>query len=236
MAIPNPTHQALSNLFASLAYGYLAIFTGAAGTTGANEATGGGYSRVALSAPVPDGVGDNNFPQVNVPCAAATYEEAGFFSTSSNANLSSPSGLAVAAASGGSLTASTTYYYKITGVNWSGETLPSGEVSVTPSGGNLSASLSWSALAGVSGLQPLARSFAGYNIYRGTSSGGENVLVAFVAYNATSYTDTGAAGTSQSPPGSNTASTFVGSNTFTGGYVTVTGTGASINIAASVTA
>lgn len=234
MAIPNWTHQALSDLFAELAYEYLALFTAAAGTTGANEASGSPYARVALSAPVPDGVGDNNFPQVNVPCPAGTYEEAGFFTTATNNSLSAPSGLAVSAASGGSLTASTTYYYKMTAINFAGETLASSEVSFTPSGGNLSGALTWSALAGVSGLQPLARYFAGYNIYRGTSSGSENVLVATVAYNAVSYTDTGAAGTADSPPGSNTASTFVGSNTFNGGYVSVSGGGASINVAATV--
>lgn len=236
MAIPNSTHQALSNLFANLAYGYLALFTSSAGTTGANEASGGSYGRVTLLAPTPDGVGDNNFPQINVPCAAGTYQEAGFFSTATNNSVSAPSGLAPTAAAGGSLTTGTTYYYKITAFNCAGETLPSSEVSITPSGSNLSVALSWSTLAGVSDLQPLARYFGGFKIYRGTSSGSENVLVATVAYNATSYTDTGAAGTAATPPSSNTASTFIGSNTFTGGAVSVSGGGASINVASTVAA
>lgn len=234
MGIPNPIHQALSNVFASHAV-YAAVFTAPAGTTGANEASGGGYARQPLGTPTPDGVGDNNWAQVNVPVAAGTYEEGGFFSTSTGTTVSAPSGVAVTAATGGTLTSGTTYYYKLGATNVNGTTTPSSEVSITPSGSNLSATLTWSTLAGVSDQSTLAKNFAGFPLWRGTTAGGENVLVTTVSPSVLTYTDTGAAGTSATPPSSNTASTFIGSNSFTGGYVVVTGTGASINVAASVT-
>ena len=50
------------------------------------------------------------------------------------------------------------------------------------------------------------QSAAGYNIYRTTvngSTGTENLLITTVSGSTTSYLDTGTAGTSQSPPGSN---------------------------------
>jgi hypothetical protein len=46
----------------------------------------------------------------------------------------------------------------------------------------------------------------GYKVYRGTTSGAENVLVATVSGGTTvTYTDTGSAGSSATPPGTNTA-------------------------------
>lgn len=235
MSIPNYTHQTLSNVFADL-INYWALFSSAAGTTGANEASGGGYARQAAGASTPDGVGDSTFSQVTVPAASGNYSEGGGFSTLTGLQLATPSGLAVSAATGGSLTSGTTVYYKIVGFNFAGQTVASTEVSFTPSGSNLSGALTWSALTGVSGLTGLAAFFAGFQIFRGLTSGGENILVATVANTATSYTDTGAAGTSATPPVTNTAATFVGSNAFQGGTVSVVGTGASVDIAPSVTA
>lgn len=101
-----------------------------------------------------------------------------------------PSGLAVSAASGGSLTNGTTYYYVISGVYSYGESLPSSEVSIHITSPNQTADLTWTALPG----NP-----KGVNVYRGTSSGGENKLVTTTAGNATSYNDTGSAGTSATP-------------------------------------
>jgi hypothetical protein len=235
MAIPNATHQAGCNTIASLG-DYISLHTSPAGTTGANEASGGGYSRQLSTPWTPDGTGDNNSPQVNLPCAAGTYVEAGIWSTASGSVLSVPSGVTAAPAAGGSFTTSTTGYFKITAFNWAGETTASAEVSATFSGSNLAALISWSAVAGVHDQTGHAALFAGTRIYYGSTSGSENVLVATVAASATSYTVTSSTGTSASPPVSNTASTFVGSAALLGGSVTVTGSGASINVSPSITA
>jgi hypothetical protein len=235
MGIPNATHQVASNAIAAQG-NWISLHTGAgAGTTGANEATGGGYSRQQSTPWVQDGVGDNTGPQVNLSCAAGTYTEGGIFSASTGTALTVPSGASATAVSGGSL-AVNTFYYVVTAFNWSGETTASAEVSATTSGSNLSIHVSWSAVAGISGATGIAALVSGYNIYRGTAPGAENLLVATVAPTATTYADTGAAGTSASAPGSNAASTFVGSAPFTGGSVTVSGLGASINVSPSVTA
>ncbi|WP_133259206.1 hypothetical protein [Mycobacterium colombiense] len=223
MGIPNTTHQVASNAIAAEG-NWISLHQGAgAGTTGANEASGGGYNRVQTTW-APDGVGDNNGSQVNIPCAAGTYTEGGIFSTQILTLLPAPSGLTISAASGGSLVSGTTYYVTVTAVNFAGETTVSNEQSITPSGSNLSASIHWSAVTGA----------ASYNVYLGTSAGGENVRIANVT--GTSYTISATTGTSATPPNSNTASTFVGSAAFTGGSVTVTGTGASINVTPSITA
>lgn len=236
MGIPNGTHQIAADAIASVV-GYYSLHTGAGGgTTGANEATGGGYGRVATGTGVSDGVGDVTFPQQNLPCAAGTYTEGGFNAIASGQQLSPPSGLAAALATGGTLTVGTPVYYKLTAFNWQGETIASAEVSATPTTGNQSVALSWSALTGVSGLTGIAALKAGFKLYRGLAAGAENVLVATIPASATSYTDTGAAGTSLTPPASNTAGQFVGSAPFTGGNVVVTGTGASINLTGTVTA
>ncbi|MHB1865152.1 MAG: hypothetical protein ACYCPS_03245 [Candidatus Saccharimonadales bacterium] len=98
----------------------------------------------------------------------------------------------IAATSGGSL-ATGTYYYKITALTANGQTIGSNEESIAVTSPD-TVGLSWTAVTGA----------ASYDVYRGTTSGGENVY-----YNttATSYTDTGAAGTSGSVPTPNTATT-----------------------------
>lgn len=106
-----------------------------------------------------------------------------------------PSGLSATLASGGSLTASQAYYYKVTAVGYgsfstTNETSGSNEATQTTSTGNQTINLSWTALPGA----------VSYNVYRGTATGAENVLVANVT--GTTYSDNGtAATTSQSPPG-----------------------------------
>lgn len=82
---------------------------------------------------------------------------------------------------------STTIYWKITAKNSGGETLGSNEVTATVAA-NQQAPLSWNTINGA----------VSYNIYRGTSSGGENVFV--VNSGALSYTDTGITGSTASPP------------------------------------
>lgn len=102
------------------------------------------------------------------------------------------------ATSGGSLSDTTTYYYKITALNACGETTASGEVSRTTgnSGSNVNTiTLNWSAPAGAG--------ITGYNIYGRASSNGE-AYIATVGAGTTSYVDTGSISPSGSPPTLNT--------------------------------
>lgn len=218
MGIPNWTHQIGCNAVAAQIQ-YAALFTGAgAGTTGANEAIGGSYARVAVGAGVPDGAGDNNWSQVAVYCPAGTYTEAGAFTTPSGLVLAIPSGFGATGHTTGGTLAAGTYYYVVTAVNPAGETTVSAEQSATVTGTTASVSLACSAVTGA----------ASYNWYRGTTSGGENKLLANTT--GITYTDTGTAGTTQSPPGTNTASTFVYSAAFTGGAQSVSGSNPIINV------
>jgi fibronectin type 3 domain-containing protein len=99
-----------------------------------------------------------------------------------------------------SATNGTTYYYKVSAVNSVGEGAQSNELSATPSqaatvpgaptlntasSGNGSVALAWNAPGSNGGA-----SISGYNVYRGTSAGGETLL-ATVA-NVTSWTDSAA--------------------------------------------
>lgn len=224
MGIPNHTHQAASNAIAALG-NYISLHTGAgAGTTGANEASGGSYARVQSTPWTQDGVGDNSGPQVNIPCAAGTYTEGGVFSTASGLALSAPASPGATGSGSGGTFAAGTYYWKITATNIAGETTGSSEVSAVLTGSTSSCALAWTAVTGASG----------YKVYRGTSAGAQDKLIATVTTN--SYTDTGTAGTAATVPGANTASTFVGSSAFTGGSVTVSGSGASINVSPTISA
>lgn len=81
---------------------------------------------------------------------------------------------------GGSL-ASGTYYYEITAVDASGESLPGKESSISVIGPTASVAISWTAVSNAKG----------YKIYRGTSSGNENVLVGTAGASATSFIDYG---------------------------------------------
>ena len=100
----------------------------------------------------------------------------------------------VTAASGGTLTQSTTYYYRVAALNAQGSTLPCPEVSGTTGtngSGNLSMQISWSAVANATG----------YNIY-GRTTGAEQLIATVGA--VTSYTDTGSISPSGSMPTSDT--------------------------------
>ena len=89
--------------------------------------------------------------------------------------------------SGGTLSAAT-YFYVITAVTPSGETVASNERSQVTTGTTSQVDLAWTAVTGATS----------YNVYRGTTSGGENVKYALG--NVLLYTDTGSAGTAASPP------------------------------------
>ena len=88
---------------------------------------------------------------------------------------------ATTAITGGTgLAAATTYFYKITAVSATGETLGSNEVIIlTGAGTTNSNALSWSTVAGATG----------YKVYRGTAAGAENV--SFLLGTVLSYVDTG---------------------------------------------
>src|SRR5262249_59502957 len=78
-----------------------------------------------------------------------------------------PPGTTATGAAGGTLTASQAYFYEVTATNAQGEFGPSNEATATPTAGNQTNNLSGAAVSGATG----------YNVYRGTSSGGENVLI-----------------------------------------------------------
>jgi fibronectin type 3 domain-containing protein len=97
----------------------------------------------------------------------------------------------------------TTYYYRVAAVNGVGVSPQSGEASATPkqpatapsapqglaaTGGNGSVKLSWSAPS-TDGGSPVT----GYDVYRGTSPGGESATPVATSVAGTSYTDTGLA-------------------------------------------
>jgi fibronectin type 3 domain-containing protein len=89
----------------------------------------------------------------------------------------------------------TKYYFKVAAVNGSGTSPMSNEASATPVGappaptnlaataGNAQVSLTWTASAGA----------ATYNLYRGTTAGGESATAVATGITATSYTNTGLA-------------------------------------------
>lgn len=104
--------------------------------------------------------------------------------------LPTPTGLAVTPVAGGGTFTAGTYFWKVTGQNYVGETVGSSEVSASIAAGG-SASLAWTAVAGA----------VTYGVYRSATSGTEQ-LVATVTTN--SYTDTGTAASATSVPGSNT--------------------------------
>ena len=117
-------------------------------------------------------------PGVRVPAVAA---------------VAAPTTLAAAAVVGGGTFAADDYFWKVTAVGASGgETTASNEDSATIAL-NGSADLTWDAVVGA----------ANYNIYRGTVTDTQNVLVGTSESNE--FTDTGAAGTADTPPTSNTA-------------------------------
>jgi fibronectin type 3 domain-containing protein len=86
----------------------------------------------------------------------------------------------------------TTYYYKVAAVNSGGVSTPSAEASATPepptpaapagltaTAGNASVALSWTASSGATS----------YNVYRGTSAGGESPTAIATGVTTASYTD-----------------------------------------------
>ena len=109
-----------------------------------------------------------------------------------NSDLVTPSSLAATASASGGTLATNTYWYKVTALNSVGETIGSNEVSAAVTGPTGSVSLTWAAVPGASS----------YRVYRGTSSGAQNVYYT-VASN--SFLDTGAASTAGTVPVTDTS-------------------------------
>ena len=120
----------------------------------------------------------------------------GFTGRYTTLNLAPPGGLdVVGSPTGGTLPAGT-YEYVVTTLSAAGESAPGAPVGVTVGGVASSARLSWGAVP----------ASTGYNIYRTTTPGTYNTLVTTVSSGATEvFTDTGAATTVGSPPGSSSA-------------------------------
>ncbi|KRE72572.1 hypothetical protein [Arthrobacter sp. Soil762] len=118
--------------------------------------------------------------------------------------------LGATSTTGGSLVAGS-WYWKVTAKSASGETLGSNEVTATTTGSSSSQPLSWTATPGA----------ASYNVYRGTTAGGQNALVTNVT--TTSFTDVGAAGTALTVP---TVSTYATPVTV---YLSIVQTGGAVD-------
>lgn len=85
MAIPNAEKQYLADQYASRGK-YISVHTGAAGTTGANEASGGGYAR-QLTTTTSGSDGTTTGSQVEIPVAAGTYVEGGVYSAATSGSF-----------------------------------------------------------------------------------------------------------------------------------------------------
>ena len=93
---------------------------------------------------------------------------------------------------GGTLPATTAYFYVVTALNNAGETIKSNEQTVTTGAtATNSITVSWAAITGATG----------YKVYRGTATGVETVFYAVGA--VTTFVDTGAASTAGTPPAAN---------------------------------
>jgi hypothetical protein len=111
-------------------------------------------------------------------------------------------GVSVVAATGGTLTVGTTYYYVMTAVfSGVGESVKSVELPITPTAGSQSATITWTAVT-----QPAVSTTAGaiaYKIYRTTTSGSyptPSLIATILVGQPLSFTDTGAATTAGGPP------------------------------------
>jgi hypothetical protein len=106
-----------------------------------------------------------------------------------------PTGVSAVLASGGSLAVGTTYYYEVSAVNSGGETTANSAVSVTPTSGNQTVNLTWTASPGATS----------YKIFRDTSTAfsGSTLLIGTTT-GAASFSDTGLTAATGTPQTSST--------------------------------
>jgi fibronectin type 3 domain-containing protein len=112
--------------------------------------------------------------------------------TTSGGEISLATGISPTSYTDNAVTNGTTYYYEVKAVNAGGSSPYSNEASATPvappspptslaaAGGNAQVSLTWTAPGGATS----------YNVYRGTTSGGESSTAIVMGISTTSYTDT----------------------------------------------
>lgn len=106
-------------------------------------------------------------------------------------NLAAPTNVVATGETVAGTMSAGTYYYVITTLSQFGESVRSQEVAVTLTGSTASVTLTWSPVLAATG----------YNIYRGTTAGGENKLVATASGgSADVIADTGSTAVTQSPP------------------------------------
>lgn len=115
--------------------------------------------------------------------------------------------LGTTSTTGGTLAAGS-YFWKITAIDGTGETVGSNEVTATTTGTTSSQPLSWASISGATG----------YKVYRGTAAGAENTLVSTLG-TVTSYTDTGAAGTAANVPATSTTAAAGLTTSSTGNFL-----------------
>jgi hypothetical protein len=108
---------------------------------------------------------------------------------------------------GGTLNASTTYYYRVTGLNTVGTTLPSAETSITTGTGSntYQVVVNWGQVSGASG----------YQVY-GRSTGAELLMATVYGGSTTTWTDTGSGTPSGALPLINTTCTIAWNTNITG--------------------
>lgn len=113
-----------------------------------------------------------------------------FYPTIATSAIPAPVLTGVTTSPTGGTIAAGTEDYKVTFITPYGETAPSNEGSVTSTGSTSSNTVTWNAAP---------NNVTAIRVYKGATAGGENAYFV-VPTNATSFVDTGAAGTSGSPP------------------------------------
>lgn len=161
-----------------------------------------GYSRVAVTWTEADEADTflNNTAATQFGPVTEDMDPAGyaFLTNAASGNSLDAPVLSLGTTGTGGTFAAGQYYWVVTALNSKGETVASNEVSKALTA-NQTQVLNWvKPTVDPSGT---AYDVSGYNIYRGTAAGGENVLVGTVSSGSTlTFTDTGVAGTDETPP------------------------------------
>jgi len=187
---------------------YWQLHAGAPGAAGTNNISAGSSARspgpfatpvggsASLTGTAPSWT-NSGITEVVTDVTGWSLSSGGSFLTSGSACLPAPSGVtATQLGSGGTFGAAGNYFYVITAINLVGETIASAEVTQDVLATADEVVLAWTAVTGATG----------YKVYRGTVAAAENKLLTTIGSGATvTYTDTGTAGSSVSPPAVNTA-------------------------------
>ncbi|MHB8362920.1 MAG: Kelch repeat-containing protein, partial [Patescibacteria group bacterium] len=189
-------------------------FTGAVTTAGNLTVTGGGVNTIngntiltssdlnVSGLPTPTGLASGSTSNVGgllpagtyyyeiiaqniTPLSTSTSFPSQSISVTVNTTISPPTGVTASVGTSGTvgsnLAVSTTYYYEVTATTPNGETTKSLEVSAAEGATAYPITISWSTDSGATG----------YNIYKGTASGGEQFLASVSGGSTTSYVDSG---------------------------------------------